>query len=119
MKRYLFIISQSPYGSAHALEQLDAAMVAAVFDGRVAILCRDEGVWNLQQNQAGATVGQKTITKVLTALPTYGVEELYACSQSISGRQVQTEPSLHIKPLDFIEQQALIAASDVVITAQP
>lgn len=119
MKRYLFIISRTPYGSTHALEQLEAAMVAAVFDGRVAILCRDQGVWNLQGNQDGATQGQKTVSRVLAALPSYDIEELYVCADSLSSQQVQPDASLDIKPLTLAEQQTLIACSDVVITAQP
>ena len=51
MKRYLFIISRAPYGSNHAFEQLEAAMVAAAFNGEVHILLRDEAVWCLQIKQ--------------------------------------------------------------------
>jgi tRNA 2-thiouridine synthesizing protein C len=119
MKRYLFIISRSPYGSSHALEQLEAAMVAAVFDAKVAVLFRDEGVWSLQQHQTGAAIGQKTMTKVLSALPAYDVEELYVCADFLNTHQIQTEPSLSVKPIDLPDQKALISASDVVVTAQP
>ena len=119
MKRFLFIVSRSPYGSCHALEQMEAAMVAAAFDAKVAVLFRDEGVWNVQQGQAGAAIGQKTISNVLTALPAYEIEEVYVCADSLSGRDVQTEPSLSVKPIHLSDQQALISACDVVITSQP
>ena len=119
MKRFLFIVSNSPYGSSYALEQMEAAMVAAAFDAKVAVLFRDEGVWNVQRDQAGAAIRQKTISNVLSALPAYEIEEVYVCADSLSGRDVQTEPSLSIKPIHLSDQQALISACDVVITAQP
>jgi tRNA 2-thiouridine synthesizing protein C len=119
MKRYLFIISRSPSGSSHALEQLEAAMVAAVFDAKVAVLFRDEGAWCIQQHQAGAAIGQKTMTNVLAALPAYDVEELYVCADFLNTYQIQTEPTLSVMPIRLPEQQALISACDVVITAQP
>lgn len=119
MKRYLFIISRGPYGSSHALEQLEAAMVAAVFDAKVSILFRGEGVWSLQQQQDGAAIGQKTMTKILSALSAYEVEDLYVCADFLSTHQIQTDESLHVKPVHLDDQQALINASDVVITAQP
>jgi tRNA 2-thiouridine synthesizing protein C len=119
MKRYLFIISRSPYASSHALEQLEAAMVAAVFEASVAVLFRDEGAWNLQQDQTGGSIGQKTLTKVLSALPAYEVEELYVCADALGTLGVQIDPSLTVKPINLTEQQSLISTSDAVITAQP
>ena len=78
MKRYLFIISRPRYCSNHAFVELEAAMVAAAFDGEVRILLRDEAVWCLQIEQNGAAVAQKTLSRVLSALPSIEIEHLHA-----------------------------------------
>ena len=119
MKRYLFIISRAPYASSHAFEQLEAAMVAAAFDGDVCVLLRDEGVWALQAGQKGPAIAQKTLSKVLTALPSYEIDQLCACASSMSARDVTAHPELSVSYLDLVQQARLIKESDVVITGQP
>ena len=119
MKRYLFIISRAPYASSHAFEQLEAAMVAAAFDGKVRILLRDEGVWALQAGQNGPVVAQNTLSKVLTALPWYEIDQLCACAPSMSARDVSAHPELNVSYLDLAQQPRLIKESDVVISGQP
>ena len=119
MKRYLFIVSRAPYASSHAFEQLEAAMVAAAFDGDVCVLLRNEGVWALQTGQNGPAVAQKTISKVLKALPSYEIGQLCACALSMSERAVSAHPELSVSYLDLAQQARLIKESDVVITGQP
>lgn len=119
MKRYLFIVSRAPYASSHAFEQLEAAMVAAAFDGDVCVLLRDEGVWALQTGQNGPAVAQKTMSKVLKALPSYEIDQLCACALSMSERAVSAHPELSVSYLDPAQQARLIKESDVVITGQP
>lgn len=118
MTRYLFIVSRSPYGSNFVPEQLEAAMVAAAFDGDVAILLRDDGVWGLQQHQFGEAIQQPTLAKALSGLPTYEVERLYVCAPSLQLRGVEPDPTLGFEPIDYAGQQALISNSDVVIGGQ-
>ena len=118
MKRYLFVISKAPYASSHALEQLEAAMVAAVFDGQVSILLRGDGVWGLQKNQEGDAIEQRTFAKTLAALPSYEIERLHACSASISERGVDIDCTLHFESIDYTSQQALLNANDIVIGGQ-
>ena len=119
MKRYLFIVSRSPYGSSVVLEQLETAMVAAAFDGDVAILLRDDGVWSLQQHQFGEAIEQKTLAKVLSGLPSYEIDRLYACAPSLQARGVDVDQALGFEAIDYAGQQALIDNSDVVIGGQP
>ena len=118
MTRYLFIVSRSPYGSNFVPEQLEAAMVAAAFDGDVAILLRDDGVWGLQQHQFGEAIQQPTLAKALSGLPTYEIERLYVCAPSLQLRGVEPDPTLGFEPIDYAGQQALISNSDVVIGGQ-
>lgn len=119
MKHFLFIISRPPYGSSHGLEQLDAAMVAAAFDGNVTILLRDEGVWHLQQQQAGEILLQKTASNVLSALPSYEIKRLYVCEPSLGKHAVKVDGDLGFRPIGLAEQKNLISGADVVIGGQP
>jgi tRNA 2-thiouridine synthesizing protein C len=119
MKRYLFIVSRSPYGSSFVLEQLETAMVAAAFDGSVSILLRDDGVWSLQLDQSGDAIEQQTLAKVLSGLPSYEIDRLYVCAPSLQMRGVEVDQDLGFEAVDYAAQQALIGNSDVVIGGQP
>ena len=118
MKKMLFVISNTPYANTHNAEVLEAAMVGAVFDGIVSILFRDDGVYSLLPDQHGELIGQKTISKMLSALPTYEVERLFACADSITKRALTITSSPEVVALSLAEQTRLIAEQDVVIGAQ-
>ena len=118
MKRYLFIISRAPYGSNHAFEQLEAAMIAAAFDGEVHILLRDEAVWCLQIEQNGAAVAQKTFSKLLSALLSFEIEQLHACECSVTTRGVGVSTEISVGLLNLTQQTLLIGKSDIVIGGQ-
>ena len=105
MKRYLFIVSRSPYGSSVVLEQLETAMVAAAFDGDVAILLRDDGVWSLQQRQFGEAIEQKTLAKVLSGLPSYEIDRLYACAPRYRRVVSTLIKALDSKPLIMLDNK--------------
>lgn len=118
MKRYLFIVSRPPYGSSFAAEQLEAALVAAAFDGDVAILLRDDGVWGLQHHQSAEAIQRPTLTKTLSGLPTYEIERLFVCARSLESRGIEPDRTLGFEAIGYAEQQALISSSDVVIGGQ-
>jgi tRNA 2-thiouridine synthesizing protein C len=119
MKRVLCIVSNPPYANTHSLELIETAMVGAVFDFKVSILFRDEGVWSLLKNQDASPLQQRTLANVLTALPTYDVENIYVCANSAEFRNLaQGDFAVATKPLSMIEQANLIAAQDAVIGAQ-
>jgi len=115
----LGIISRPPYQDSHDLELIEVAMVAAVFDMNVSLLFRDAGIWALLDNQDASPLEQRTLSKVLTALPAYEVENIYVCADSmdkyaLSGQQF----CLPIIALSLIEQQQLIAQQHAVLGAQ-
>ena len=118
MKKMLFVVSQPPYVNTHNAELLEAAMVGAVFEGEISILFRDDGVWGLLPDQHGELIGQKTFSKMLSALPTYEVSQIFACTVSIAARDLTIAPSPEIEQLTLEQQTILIAAQDVVIGAQ-
>jgi tRNA 2-thiouridine synthesizing protein C len=116
MKKFLCIINQPPYKNSHALECIETAMVAAVFDFKVSLLFRGEGVWALQKAQDASVLGQRTFSKVLTALPTYEIESLFVSTEDLRIRNLRSNDlCLPLSLLDYKHQANLINDQDVVI----
>ena len=116
MKKILYIISRSPYSGVQSFELIDSAMVSAIFENNVCILFRAEGVWSLLSDQNGELLNSKTHSKVLSALPTYEIDNLYFCEDSVNERQINRDQiDIPVKPLSLNEQQQLIANQDIVM----
>ena len=119
MNKILCIISRPPYQGSHDLELIEAAMVGAVFEMQVSILFRGEGVWALQDGQDAGALQQRTLSKVLSALPTYEVERLYVCAESLQSRNMDSADfCIPAAALTLEQQQALIAEQHAVLGAQ-
>lgn len=115
-KRILYLLRQPPYATAHALEALESVLVAGVFDQEVAVLFRDDGVWQILDHQDGGHLASRTVGKVASALPQYDVTALYACADSLRSRGLDAGDLL--LPVTVIEpdaQRALLAAQDAVV----
>jgi len=116
MKNILYIISKSPYSGIKSFELIDSAMVSAIFENNISILFRAEGVWSLLSDQNGELLNYKTYSKVLSALPTYEIDNLYFCEDSINERQINREQiDIPVKSLSLSEQQQLIGNQDIVM----
>ena len=116
MKNILYIISKAPYSDGQSFELIDSAMVSAIFEHNVSVLFRAEGVWSLIKNQDGELLNSKTYSKVLTALPTYDIDNLYFCEDSINQRRISRDQiDIPVKSLSINEQQQLIAGQDIVM----
>lgn len=77
-KDSLLIVNQSaPYGNANAKEALDLALAAATFDQDVQLLYTGDACYQLINRQEPEHIDTKNITKMLKALPIYGIEEIY------------------------------------------
>lgn len=115
-KRILFLMRQPPYHTSHALEAIESILVAGAFDQQVSVLFRDDGVWQLLVDQDGEALGQRTIGKVLKALPQYDVSALYVCASSLAERGLApADLTLPVEVLDAAAQQRLIAGQDAVV----
>lgn len=115
-KRLLFLLRQAPYGSSHALEALESVLVAGVFEQDVAVLFRDDGVWQLASDQSGAALGTRTVGKVVQALPQYEIDKLYVCAASLASRGLTAaDLVLPVQALDRAAQRDLIGRQHVVI----
>ena len=116
MKNILYIISKSPYSGIKSFELIDSAMVSAIFANNISILFRAEGVWSLLSDQNGELLDSKTYSKVLSALPTYEIDNLYFCEDSINERQINRDQiNIPVKSLSLSEQQQLIGNQDIVM----
>ena len=114
-KKILFLLNQAPYGSSYALEALESVLVAAVFEQRVSVLFKGAGLHQLRKGQNGAALGQRTLEKVLGALPEYGVEGLFACRPSAERLGLLEEDlCLPVIWLDHDQQRRLINEQEVI-----
>jgi tRNA 2-thiouridine synthesizing protein C len=92
MNKNLLIVSrQPPYGSSLPREALDVALAAAVYDQNIGILFMDDGVFQLLNKQNPDTISQKNIASTLSALPLYGIENIYVHKQSLESRNLTIE----------------------------
>lgn len=74
----LVVIDYPPYGGWIGREALDLAFAMAAFDQPVALLFSGTGVNWLRQGQEAGAIGQKTLTRQLSAAPVFGISELLA-----------------------------------------
>lgn len=114
-KKILFLLNRAPYGSSYALEALESVLVAAAFDQQVSLLFKGAGLYQLLAGQDGAAVGQRTLGKVLGALPEYGAEKFFACGPSAERLGLRlSDLILPVTWLDHEGQRRLINAQDIV-----
>ncbi len=115
-KRILFLLRQSPYATSHAVEALEAILVAGVFEQDVSVLFKDDGVWQLIKDQAGSELGARTVAKVLQALPEYEISKLLVCEASLAQRGLgPNDLVLPVTLLPLADQAALFAEQDAVL----
>ena len=85
-KKILVISRHAPYGSSVAREALDAVLATAVYDQDLSLLFMDDGVFQLVKHQDANEIGQKSLSANLSALPLYGVENIYVHWESLDAR---------------------------------
>ena len=118
MKSVLVRMSKSPLNGLISGEQLETAMVAAAFEQEVSILFIGDGVFNLLPAKETNEVTGYNIEKMLLALPTFEVNDLFICERSLEQRQLGVShlPE-NAKVITFEDQRRLIKATDVVLSA--
>ncbi len=98
------------------MEAIESALVAGVFEQNVAVLFKDDGVWQLLDGQSGAAIERRTVGNVMQALPQYDVEQLFVCENSLNARGLRLEDlALAVRPLSLDGQRELIAQQDAVV----
>lgn len=116
-KSMLIISRQSPWSGPSAREALDIALAGGAFDLPLGMLFLDDGVFQLSGGQQPAQLQQKNLSANLQALPMFGVDELYACAQSLAERGLEHSTlDLPVQVLDNPALADLIARFDQVVT---
>ena len=100
----LFLMRQPPYQGRTAREGLDALLTWATFELKPTLLFLDAGVLQLLP-YTDDPASQKQIAKMLSALPIYGVEQIYVERESLANYNLQAK---HINlPITLLERQQL------------
>ncbi len=114
-RHILFILNQSPYGSSRALESVEAALMAGLLEQDVSLLFKGDGLYLLLTDQQGPAIGQRSLAKVLTALPDYDISRFHACQMSAAERRLlDADLCLPVTWLDAAGQRALIEQQNVI-----
>ncbi|MEM1412472.1 MAG: sulfurtransferase complex subunit TusC [Pseudomonadota bacterium] len=115
-RAHLFLFDEAPLRNVHALELLDAALVAAAFDLPTTLLFLGDGVLQLLPEVSPNLSQEKAMARQLAVLPEYGIEQVYACGRALDERQLAAASLvLSVIRLDPAEQTALFARQDVII----
>ena len=114
-KRILYLLQRSPYLDGRVLEAFDALLVAAAFDQRVSLLFCGNGVTQLLAEQS-PTSG-RSIAKILTSLPIYEIEKVYAHAQAFDAAGLKISECA-IEPTLLTHKQigTLMAQYDMVLS---
>ena len=118
MKSVLIRMSKGPLSGLISGEQLETAMVAATFEQEVSILFIGDGIFNLLPAKETKEVTGYNIQKMLLALPTFEINNLFICERSLEQRQIGvSDLPKHAKVISFEDQRRLIKTTDVVLSA--
>ncbi|MEZ5573132.1 MAG: sulfurtransferase complex subunit TusC [Halioglobus sp.] len=83
-RKILLVLRFLPYGSSIAKAAIDVALASAVFDQEVDLLFIGDGVLQLLPDQDGREVGSKSLGRLLSSLPLYDIDHVYADAEAIS-----------------------------------
>ena len=118
MKSILIRMSKSPSSGLTSGEQLETAMVAATFEQEVSILFVGDGIFNLLPAKETKEVRGYNIEKILLALPTFEVNDLFVCERSLEHRRIGiSNLPKNAKVITFEDQRRLIKTTDAVLSA--
>lgn len=119
MPKSLLIISrQAPWSGPSAKEALDIVLAGGAFDLPLALMCMDDGVFQLVPGQNPTALQQKNLQSNLQALSLFGVDDVFACEHSLIERGLLPANLAvdDVQVLSSDEVRALIDRFDQVIT---
>ncbi|KZY61310.1 hypothetical protein A3742_00800 [Oleiphilus sp. HI0071] len=112
IKSLVIVFTQPPSASSANQEALDLALAAASFDQEVKLVFEGDAIYQLVNSQEPGLVGRKNLSKMMKALPLYGIDLLYIFSGSDTSSQELPE---NATLLDDQSYQTLLAQSNSVI----
>ena len=110
-KKILITCSSPPYGSQRAKEAVDAMLAASAYDQALSIAFVGDGVFQLCKRQDGKAINQKNLGALLSALPIYGVSDVYAQQSALDARGMTSADC--IIPIKTVDDEALGALFDL------
>lgn len=115
-QHFVFLIRRSPFGSSRMAGCFDMLLTAATFDQQVSVIFTGDSVPLLTAQRDSTAIGLKDPLRALSALPLYGVAQIYVEEQAMqaagTGDGQQQAPELI--PLDRTAIRALINDADRV-----
>jgi len=114
-KKLLIIQTKAPFGSSSIQESLDLVLAAGTFDQDVSLLIEDDACFQLLDEQEPEIINRKNTTKILNALPIYGVEKILVCSESAAARGLNPNKNDIFKLVSKKEIKNIYSESDTVI----
>ena len=90
-KNILIIIRQAPYSSTLPAAALDILLTAAAFEQTLSLIFMGEGVQHLLSSQNSIGSGMKNISKALSSLELYEVDQVYVEKDALLQRNLQNE----------------------------
>lgn len=115
-KTFLFLHRRPPYGSGHAREMFDAALIAASFDQQVHLAFVGDGVFQLLRDQQPAAIAQTGLT--LEILEDADIEQVWVERESLLERGLaEADLSVPANVVSRAEMTDLLARMDMVLPA--
>jgi tRNA 2-thiouridine synthesizing protein C len=112
-KQLLVVVRHSPYGSSLARASLDVALAAAAFEQPVKLLFMGDGVLQLLPEQDSQAIGQKNIGRLLSSLPLYDIDMVYADAEAVARHGIDLgSAQLPAQALDEHAMQQLMISCD-------
>ncbi len=90
-KKLLFILRKAPYGNSLAKEALDAVLATSAYEQDLSVVFMDDGVFQLLPEQRADAIEEKSMSRILSAFPLYGIDNLFVCSDSLNQRGIESE----------------------------
>lgn len=119
MKNILYLYRRHPAELVYSLETLQAAVISSIFEQKVSLLFRDEGVRQLTSDASqGRLADQFELWRTtLAEVDAYGIKEVYACQRSMEVRHLLVgQLIVPVAAISEPEQTKLIARHDVVVS---
>ncbi|MXW06974.1 MAG: sulfurtransferase TusC [Gammaproteobacteria bacterium] len=112
-KSVLFTVREKP--GILANETIDAVLVSGIMEQPTSVVFLDDGVYQLVCDLE--TINIKDTKMKWSALPTYGVEQVYALQDSLRERTIDSSQLPDwVKPIDLSELQRQLHSAHFVIS---
>lgn len=107
--------TKAPFGSSSIQESLDIVLAAGTFDQNVSLLLEEDACYQLLEHLQPEAINKKNTSKMLKALPIYGVNTILVCKKSALARNLSPTKDDNMQFLDSDEIKQLYKESDTVI----